>query len=169
MRGGGRTPDKPRAAHDNCGNRQNAEHHEDILHTAARSHAHAIDDRQRSDDDDGCDFLGASGEYELKIFGERDHHGRGATRVNHKQCHPAIKKSNRRMIGLAQVGVLAAYPRHAIRKFRVDKRTHERDCASRNPRGKNQRRRMNNFSDDIGIDKDSRAYDAAHHDHRGVK
>jgi hypothetical protein len=28
---------------------------------------------------------------------------------------------------------------------------------------------MNNFGDDVGVYKDSRAYDPAHHDHRGVK
>ena len=73
------------------------------------------------------------------------------------------------MISLAQIRVLPAYLGHAVGELRIDKCSDERDCASRDPCGQKQRRRMNDLGDDVRIDKNSRAYDPAHHDHRGVK
>ncbi len=108
-------------------------------------------------------------QHQLKIFRERHDHRRGAARVNHKQCHPTVEKSDRRMIGRAQVRILTAYLRHAVGKFGVDKRPNERDCAAHDPRGKNQYRCVDNLGDDVRIDKNPRANDPAHDDHRGVK
>src|SRR5262249_23640223 len=90
-------------------------------------------------------------------------------RLDHQKQHPAIKKRNTGIKRFAQVGVLAANNRQARGEFDVDESAKERHDAAGNPCRENQKRSVDPFGNEIGIDENSDANNTAHHDHDGAK
>ena len=101
---------------------------------------------------------------------ERDGHRGHAASLNHQQQHPAIQKREQRMVCLANVRVLAADSRHPRRQFRINKCSGQRDHAAERPtRRESAAGVCTCMRNDVRIDKNSGADDAAHHDHRRVE
>jgi hypothetical protein len=73
------------------------------------------------------------------------------------------------MISVTQIRILAARGGHAVRQFRPDEASHQRDTAADQPRAQYQCRRVDALGDHIGVHEDPRANDAAHHQHGGVE
>ncbi len=74
------------------------------------------------------------------------------------------------MVRFAQIDVLTAgRAGQTRREFRPDERAAHREQAAEHPNAENQKWRMHAVRDLGRIGKNSRAYDAAHHDHRRVK
>ena len=70
---------------------------------------------------------------------------------------------------LAQVSVLAADRRPARRQFRINECAQHRNHAAGDPHSENQQRGVQLLRDDIRVDEDAGADDAAHDDHGGVE
>ena len=104
-----------------------------------------------------------------RVLRERHGYGGRAARIDYQQADPAVKKAEQWMKGFAKVGVLAADLRHARGEFGVDEGAQEGDDSSRDPRPQNQRGGVEQVRDDVGIDENSGADDAAHHDHGRVE
>ncbi len=164
---GGRVPE----THEyQCGDGCDFHHHQDALHRASGADAEAIDDRQACEHE-RCNpaVRNRDRRHGAKIFCERDRDGCHSARLNYEQQNPSIEKSDRGMIGLTQVGVLAAGAGHARGEFRIHQRAEKRDAAANCPCAKNERGSVDLPRDDVGIDENSGADDAAHDDHRGVE
>src|SRR2546430_6557392 len=73
------------------------------------------------------------------------------------------------MIRLAQVKILAACSRETSGELGPDKCAAHCDDPAEHPTAEDQKRCMNAVRHRGRIGKNSRAHDAAHHDHRGVK
>ena len=69
----------------------------------------------------------------------------------------------------AQISVLAADDGQAGGEFGVDKAPKERKEATRNPSGQDEERSVHAFGDEIRINENSSADDAAHHGHGGAE
>ena len=73
------------------------------------------------------------------------------------------------MVRLAKIEILAAGSGHARGKFGPDECAEQSEYAAENPDTENQKRRVDVERDDVGIDEDAGADDAAHDDHGGVE
>ena len=145
-------------------------HHQDALHRAARAHAEAIDDREAREHECGDPAIrNRDRRHGVKIFCECHSYRSHSSGLNYQQQNPAVKKRDRWMIGLAQVRILAAGTGHARGEFRIDKSTEQRDCAADGPSAEDQHGRVDLLCDDVRIDENPGADDAAHDDHRGVE
>jgi hypothetical protein len=71
--------------------------------------------------------------------------------------------------GFAEVGVLPAHLGASRGQLGVDERARERDRATGEPRAEDEEGRVHLLRDDVRVDEDARADDAAHHDHRRVE
>lgn len=161
---------QPSAAGDDNGNRQNSQNHEQTLHTAPCAHAEAIDYRQEHHDRDrGKFFRNHAVRERSRVLRERHRYSGGAARIDYQQADPAVKKAEQWMKRFAKVGVLAADLRHASGEFGVDESAEQGDDSSCDPRAQNQRGGVHQIRDDVWIDEDSGADDAAHHHHSGVE
>ena len=72
-----------------------------------------------------------------KIFSKRDGYRGHAAGLNYQKQRPSIKKSDAGVIGLANVGILAADGGHARSKLSVNKCAGHGDESTENPRTKN--------------------------------
>ena len=73
------------------------------------------------------------------------------------------------MIGIPQVRVLTTDARSQRRKLGVNERADQRDQSAHQPGSENERRWVDISGDDCWIYKNSRADNAAHHDHGGIE
>ena len=145
-------------------------HHERTLRASASFHAQTIDESQ--------DGEGRCGDYPVagvqtgevqKVAGEGDGYGRHTSGIDDQQQHPAVKKCDRGMIGLAEVSVLTADCGKRGRQFSPNKSAAHSDNAAKNPGSQDQCWSMDLLRDDVGIYEDARTDDAAHDQHGGVK
>jgi len=102
----------------------------------------------------------------------RENHGdcgHPASLRNQKQS-PSIHERNGRIVRLAEIDVLAACRTGQTRRqFSPDECAAHRKRTAEHPDPENQERRVHAMRNLGGIRENSRAHDAAHHDHRGVK
>ena len=105
-----------------------------------------------------------------KVRGENHRDcGHAASLRNQKQS-PSIHERDRRMVRVAQVDVLTAgRAGQTRRKFSPDECAAHREQPAKHPDAENQKRRVHAVRDLGRIRKNSRADDAAHHEHRRVK
>ena len=89
--------------------------------------------------------------------------------LDHKQQHPSIEKADGGMKGLAQIRVLAANFRPERRQFGIDERAQHGDHAADDPDAEDQQGRVQLLRDDVRVDEDAGADNAAHDDHGGVE
>ena len=87
----------------------------------------------------------------------------------HQQQHPAIDEGDSRVIGLAEVEILAACAGQPRGQLGPDESAQQGEGAARHPDAENQERRVYLPRHHAGIDEDAGADDAAHHQHRGVE
>jgi hypothetical protein len=73
------------------------------------------------------------------------------------------------MEGFAKISVLTTDDGQAPSELGVNEATEKRDDTARNPYRQDEEGSVDAFSDEIGIDEDSRADDAAHHGHGGAE
>ena len=73
------------------------------------------------------------------------------------------------MVGIAQVGVLAAGLRPQRGELRVSERAEERDDAAGDPGQEDEGGGVDMPRDDVRVDEDAGADDAAHDEHGGVE
>ena len=104
-----------------------------------------------------------------KISRERDRNGGHPAGLRHQQQHPAVEKRDRRMVGLAQVEILASSAGQPRGEFRPDERAEQREQASQRPAAENQEWGVHAKRDDVRVDENSGADDATHHDHGGIE
>ena len=140
------------------------------MHIAAGPDAETIDDCQHPENRHRQELLrNPEAGHFPEIAPENNRASRHAAGLHDQQQRPAVKKRDHRMIGIAQVRVLAPDARPQHRELGVNKRTDQRDNSAENPRAEHQRRRMDEARDDGGIHKNARPDDAPHHNHDGVK
>ena len=102
------------ACGDEPGDCSNLQHHQRTLHAGSQLHAHAIHHRENCDRDDGDHAIGNSPSREIEqVARESDRHCRHAACLDNKQQNPSVEKSERRMVGIAQIRVLASDVRSA--------------------------------------------------------
>ena len=70
---------------------------------------------------------------------------------------------------LAQIGVLASNSGHAGRQLRIDESAENGNYTTRHPHPENQNRSMQLLRNDVRIDENAGADNAAHNDHGGVE
>ena len=88
--------------HRDCGELQE---HQNRLRVAAAPDAEAVDDGQ-DEEGDRCDEpVRKAG---VRVLGERDRYRRHPAALDDEQQAPSIKKGDRRVVGVAEVGVLSA-------------------------------------------------------------
>ena len=151
-----------------CGNFQQ---HESALHVAASARAETVDARQ-CQQRRGCDgtFVPSYACERAKVRGENHRDCGHAASLRDQKQSPSIHERDRRMIRVAQVDVLTAgRARQTRREFSPDEGAAHREQATEYPDAQNQKRRVHSVRDLGRIGKNSRAHDAAHHDHRRVK
>src|ERR1700723_2400217 len=170
MRSRWRSKKKPSAAAHNHHDGQNPQHHKKTLHAASRPYAHTVYCRERDYHRNRRYFLRdrASGKF-AKVFSEGHSDGRCSARINHQYAHPSVEKTEQRVVSLANVSVLPTHFRHAIRKFSVNKSSHQREEPARQPGTQNHSRRVHQLRHHIGVDEYAGTDDPAHHQHGGVK
>ena len=101
-----------------------------------------------------------------KIARKRDRDRRHPPGLDDEQQHPAVNEGHRRMQRLAQIRILATDDGQARGQFRINKSAGQRDQAAHDPRAEDERRCVDPLGDEIGIDENARADNAAHHRHR---
>ena len=73
------------------------------------------------------------------------------------------------MVCLTKIKILSARARQARRQFGPDEGAEQGESSAQQPDAENQKRRVDPQRDNVGIDEDAGADDAAHHDHGGVE
>ncbi len=156
--------------HDHGGDGGGLEQHESALHVASRAHSKAVD-RSQTQQGHGRDrSISGREPGDLAIVAaERDGHGCHAAGLRHQQKNPSVDESDRRMVGFAQIKILSARARQARRQLRPDERAEQGQAAAEQPDSENQKRSMYAQRDDVGIDENAGADNAAHDDHGGVE
>ena len=157
--------------HDQHGNGQHLQHDEQVQQTAARLHAHVVH-RRHDDDGQHRERRGAHAgpaDQPQGVLGEGDGHRRHRAGLDGRQQRPPVEEPGQRMVGLAQVGVLAADPRADGAELRVGERAGQRDQPARHPRGEHLAPARQPPGDDGRVDEDAGADDGADHDHGGVE
>ncbi len=159
------------AGRDEDGERRDLEDDQDVQHAASRFHAEEIDDRQhdhRGDRERHCRRVRPSDETK-RVIGERDRDGGDRAALDQRQQRPSVEEPGQRVVAIPQVDVLPAGARELRAQFGIGERAGERDGASRGPRRQHQHRGVEALRDDVGIDEDAGADDAADDHHRGVE
>ena len=137
------------------------------LQPAARAHPETVDHREQRQRRRRDERVIQRPLRQLEeIAGKSHRHRRHAAGLDDEQQHPAVNESHRRMQRLAQISVLPADDRQPRGQLRVNKSAGQRDQPARDPRPENERRSVDPLRDDVGIDENARADDAAHHRHR---
>jgi len=140
------------------------------LHAASGAYAEAVDGGEQGQGTCGQVRIPDRPMREFeKIACEDDCDGSHAAGLNHQQQHPAIEKRHARMKRFAQVSVLAAHGGQARGEFGIDEAAEKRDDTAGNPSRQDEERGVDALGDQIRIDEDSRADDAAHHGHGRAK
>ena len=146
------------------------EQHEYALHIAAGAHSKAIDRRQTQQ---GCGRDRPIADREAGdlaiVPAERDRHRRHPAGLGHQKKHPSIDERHRGMVGLTQIKILSARARQARRQLGPDEGTEQGKSSAQEPDAENQKRSVHAERDDVGIDEDTGADNAAHDDHGGVE
>jgi hypothetical protein len=96
-------------------------------------------------------------------------YGRHASSLDDKQQHPPVEKCDRWMIGLAEVRVLTANFGKRGRQFSPDEGAAYSNNAAKNPGSQDQCWSVHLLRNDVGIDENTGADDAAHDEHGGVE
>ena len=73
------------------------------------------------------------------------------------------------MQSFAQVGILPADYRETRGQFRIDESADQCDQSARDPNAHDERGRLHALRDQVGVDENSRADDAAYHSHDGAE
>lgn len=105
-----------------------------------------------------------------KVLRKDYRYRRHAAGLNYQQERPPVKKSDHRMISIAQIGVLTSDELRLARgQFGINKSAGHRHESAKQPAAKNQRSRVDAAGYNIGIFEYTSADDSAHHDHRRTK
>lgn len=89
--------------------------------------------------------------------------------LDDQQQPPAVHEPGERMVGIAQVGVVAAGLGAQRAELGKGQRAAQRYHAAGDPRRQHQRAGTEPLGNDVGIDEDAGADDAADHDHGGIE
>ena len=100
---------------------------------------------------------------------EGDRHGSNRAGFNHQQQGPPVEKAGQRVPAVAKVDVLSAGAGKHATQLRVGECANESDGASRDPGRKHQDAAVQRAGDQVGVDEDAGADNAADDDHRGVE
>jgi len=140
------------------------------LHAAAGADAEAVDGSEKREGGCGDEGIidGPLREFE-EVAGEGDRDGGHAPGLDDEKQHPTIEKCDARMEGFAKVSVLAADYGQARGEFRVNEAAEKSDEAAGNPNGQDEEGSVDAFGDEIRIDENARADDAAHYGHGGTE
>src|SRR6185312_8924710 len=104
------------------------------------------------------------------ISGRGNSHRGHSARLYDQQQSPAVQESNRWMISLAQVSVLASDEIWSLRsQLGINESASQGHETSKEPAGEDERHSVNASRHDVGIHEDTGANDAAHHNHSRVK
>jgi hypothetical protein len=104
-----------------------------------------------------------------EIAREGDRHRRHSARLDDQQQGPAVKEGRHRPPGIAQIGILAANLRPARGELGIDEGAGDCDQAAGQPDPDDQQRRAH-LPGHLGrIQEDTRADDAAHHQHGRIE
>src|SRR5262249_51825182 len=130
--------------------------------------AEAVDGSEKRERGRGNERIvdGPVGEFE-KVASEGDRYGGHSAGLNDEKQHPAVEKRDPGMERFPEISVLAADDGQARSEFGVDKAAQKSDEAAGKPHRQDEERAVDAFGDEIGINEDSRADDAAHHSHGG--
>jgi hypothetical protein len=104
-----------------------------------------------------------------QIVCERNGDTSRRARLDDQQQRPAVQERHERMKRLTEESILAADFRHHRAQLGKDKCAGQRDQSARHPYCKNQKRRLDRPRDDIRVDENAGADDAADDDHRRVE
>ncbi len=139
-RGSGRRPaQKEDAAGEQGHDGQDLGHHESALEIAPGAHAEAVHQRQSGQHRRGQGRIGERRSAQLaKVQSEGDPHRRHASALDDQQERPAIEKRQKRMEGLANVGVLTSDPWLRRGQLRPDEPAGQRDQPSQCPGAENE-------------------------------
>src|SRR6185503_16713460 len=92
-----------------------------------------------------------------KVTSKRDRDCCHTAGLDHQQQSPAIQKCDERMIGIAEISVLAANFRPQRCELRPDECRSQRDEPTQSPNEENQEWRGNALGNNIRIDEDAGA------------
>ncbi len=135
-----------------------------------RANADAVDQREQRKHGDGDDAVGDRQLHQIaEIAREGDRNRSHAAGLDHQQQRPAVKEGGHGPIGVAQIGILAADLRPPSGKLGINERRGQRDNAANDPHSDNEQRRIDVSSHFGGSDKNARADDPSHHQHRRVE
>jgi hypothetical protein len=147
------------------------EHDEHVQDPAARLDAEVVDQGQEGDGRD-CQRnrrrIRPAAETQ-RVAGKRDRDGRDRAAFNQQEQRPAVHEAHERMPPVSQVEILTAGFREDRAELGIGKCTGERDQAPGNPRREHERARVEALGNNVGIDEDAGADDAADDDHRGIE
>ena len=128
-----------RPGNHHAGDGDDLHHHENALRASAGFHSEAVDERERAERYGRDDPIRRvqTGELE-KVAGEGDRYRRHASGLYDEQQYPSIEKRDCRVVGLAQVGVLASDFRQRGGQFSPDECAAHSDDAAEDPGSENQ-------------------------------
>ena len=140
------------------------------MHAAAGADAKAVDCREDRECRRGDQRITDGPVRELEKIARKSYSDRcHAASLNDQEQDPAVKKGDARMERFTQVSVLTADDWQTRGEFGVDKTAEEGNHAAGNPYCQDEERSVDAFGDEVGIDENSRADDAAHHSHGGAE
>ena len=126
---------KNQSCHHQCRDRDDLHHHERTLGSSSCLHAETVDEGECSQRHDGDQPVRSmqGGQFQ-EVARKRDGYSRHSSRLNDEKQYPSVEKRDRRMISLAQIGVLAPNCRHQSGQLGPDKRPDDGDRSTENPR-----------------------------------
>src|SRR5262249_31531474 len=104
-----------------------------------------------------------------EVRGQSDGTGGGRGGLDDEEQGPAVQESDQRMEGLAEKRVLSAHPGQHGAQLGEDECAGQRDGTATDPGRQNQEWGLYPLGDDVWIDEDAGADDAAEDDHRRVE